>query len=61
MTHSSIRLSDDDEARSYGAEFTKKQETEEKCKLVDLSPEENYPWYNEIEKIKKFYKNFLVA
>lgn len=60
MIHSSIRLSDDDEARSYGAEFTKKQEIESKGKPVDFSPgKDYYHWYHENEKVKKFYKKFF--
>lgn len=59
MTHSSIRLSDDDEARSYGAEFTKKQEIESKGKPVDFSPGQNYHWYEEIKKAQKFYKKIF--
>lgn len=59
MTHSSIRLSDDDEARSYGAEFTKKQEIESKGKAIDFSPGQNYHWYEEIKKAQKFYKKIF--
>lgn len=60
MTHSSIRLSDDDEARSYGAEFTKKQEIESKGKPVDFSPWGNYyHWYEEIKKAQNFYKKIF--
>lgn len=60
MIHSSIRLSDDDEARSYGAEFTKKQEIESKGKPVDFSPgEDYYHWHEEIKKAQKFYKKIF--
>jgi hypothetical protein len=59
MIHSSIRLSDDDEARSYGAEFTKKQEIEKTQKPVDFSPGQNYHWYEEIKKAQNFYKKIF--
>lgn len=59
MIHSSIRLSDDEEARSYGAEFTKKQENEIKQKPIDFSPGQNYHWYEEIRKVQKFYKKIF--